>query len=356
MRRRWRRPTDGLPLPFQIQLLEADHLDTRKHGKTDTAITIQGIEYDLLGRVQAYWLFPEHPGDSFGLRVVNAGTYGTYFGESMRVPAEDVIHFKRLDRIGQVRGIPWGAPSMLVLRDFDDYLDAQLLRQKIAACFTIIVHDLDSAVETTATDTSKKPLQEIQPGTIRHLPPGKTMDFARPPGVEDILDYSMINLRSVAAGYGVTYEQLTGDLKGVSFSGGRLGMLKFRRRNRNHQRIMMIPKLAKAWRWFGEAGVMAGAWPAAVPATWTVPGQETIDPMKETQARRLEVRSGFKSLPEAIREMGYDPDKIMAENAAMQELANELDLVVESLPAQDKGRQAGAKKPVGGNGKAPADE
>jgi capsid protein len=54
-RRRIRRTSDGLPVPLQIQLNEADHLDESKiDGRPDGSRTIRGIEYDPLGRRIAY--------------------------------------------------------------------------------------------------------------------------------------------------------------------------------------------------------------------------------------------------------------------------------------------------------------
>jgi lambda family phage portal protein len=62
VRLRERRAEDGLPVPLQLQVLEADHLDS---GKTedlrDGGFVVQGVEFDALGRRRAYWLFPPIP-------------------------------------------------------------------------------------------------------------------------------------------------------------------------------------------------------------------------------------------------------------------------------------------------------
>lgn len=62
--RRWRRKSDGLTLPLQIQLMEADHLDANRFTHDPRGRTSQGIEYDAIGRRVAYHLFPDHPGDT----------------------------------------------------------------------------------------------------------------------------------------------------------------------------------------------------------------------------------------------------------------------------------------------------
>ena len=64
VRLRERRIEDGLPVPLQLQLLEADHLDTSKTGDLPNGgFVVQGVEFDALGRRRAYWLFPVHPGE-----------------------------------------------------------------------------------------------------------------------------------------------------------------------------------------------------------------------------------------------------------------------------------------------------
>ena len=67
VRLRERRVEDGLPVPLQLQVLEADHLDSWKTGElADGGFILQGIEFDALGRRRAYWLYPTHPGDGRG--------------------------------------------------------------------------------------------------------------------------------------------------------------------------------------------------------------------------------------------------------------------------------------------------
>ena len=66
VRRRRRRLSDGYPVSVQLQVLEADYLDTSK----TTALPnggqiIQGVEFDVLGNLVAYWLFRQHPGSTF---------------------------------------------------------------------------------------------------------------------------------------------------------------------------------------------------------------------------------------------------------------------------------------------------
>jgi capsid protein len=69
------RVQDGLPVPPQLQGLEADHLDsTRTEELKDGGFILQGVEFDALGRRRAYWLYPTHPGDGRGIGIASPPT------------------------------------------------------------------------------------------------------------------------------------------------------------------------------------------------------------------------------------------------------------------------------------------
>jgi capsid protein len=54
--RRWRRDTDGLPLPFQVEVREGEHFDDARNSVGGDSRISQGIEYNDSGRRVAYWL------------------------------------------------------------------------------------------------------------------------------------------------------------------------------------------------------------------------------------------------------------------------------------------------------------
>lgn len=293
-----------LPVPLQLQVLEADYIDTGKDVRALTAgdrEIIQGVEYDPNGKRVAYWLFDRHPGDGYALT-------------SKRVLAEDVIHVYPVERAGQVRGVPVGTSSIIRLRDFDEYEDAQLIRQKIAACFAAFVTDDPDAQITGGGSGSEAQLEKLEPGIIEYLPAGKTITFANPPSTEGYDVYTRTVLRAVASGYGVTYEMMTGDLSNVNFSSGRMGWIEFHRLITRMQELLFIPQFCDpVWDWFLEASVVAMQLrPSQITsATWTAPRREMIDPVKEVQGMREQMRSGLIPWQEMVRQNGYDPEEVL---------------------------------------------
>jgi lambda family phage portal protein len=339
---------DGLPVPLQIKVMEADHLDTLKDGQIleNGNRVIQGVEYDGRDRPVAYWIFPDHPGENYHTRSI----------KSDRVPAEDIIHLFDEIRPGQVRGIPRGTPCLLRTRDFDDMEDAVLLRQKLANLYVGFIHDLDATVETNAT-FSEADVDEMEPGTYEHLPAGRTISFANPPHAQGYSDYSKISLRAIAAGYGTTYEALTGDLTQVNFSSGRMGRLQYERANAKFRENTIVPVLChRVWEWFVEAAVLAGHFSDEnATAVWTPPGAAMIDPVKEINAKAAAIRNGFTTQDAVIREFGGEPEDIMEEQALGRRRAEEMDVPLD-IYAPAPGAAAAPPDPEDGPETEPGEE
>lgn len=325
IRRRWRRADGSLAVPLQLQLLEADHLDTTKrlvHGKdVETSRIWQGVQYSARGRLQGYWLYPEHPGDA-----------RTFRRKSFFVPARDIIHVFRAERIGQVRGVPWGASAMIRTRKIGDYEDAELERKVVASMFVGFVHDIEAGLgDGLGPKSSEETNLEMQPATWEELPPGKDITFSKPPIAEGYKEYMDVSLHAVARGYDVTYEDLTGDLSMTNFSSARLGRLVHAEAVLDFQRNTWVPLVCdRVWQWFLEAAAITGKVTKPIKAQWTAPAPRLADPKTEISTANLRVRNGFISLSGAIRELGQDPDHVFEELAEDMKRLDDLGLVLDS--------------------------
>ena len=340
VRRRFRRPSDGFPLPFQIQLIEADFIDDSKNETLKSgARIVQGVEYNAFGQRTAYWLFNEHPGSmSSAFRWV----------ESKRIPASEILHIYREDRAGQVRGVPWGAPVIIKLRDFDEYDDYQLMRQKVAACYSVFVYqdEFGPGQGTPTQPPSSDPLiDRIEPGMISLLPSGKRVEFAAPPGVEGYNDYSSVQLHAVAAGYQVTYEAMTGDYSKSNFASGRMGWLEFQRSLDVWRWQMFIPPFCNGvWEWFEQSLDIMGLGDESLTVRWSPPRRQMLNPEKEVPAIRDAVRSGQLTPSGAVRELGQDPDEFFNEWSEDAKRLDELGLTLDIDPR--KVTRAGLSQPT----------
>ena len=329
----------GYTLPFQIQVLEADFLDTNIDGPLSNGnYAIQGVEFDLRGQRVAYYLFDQHPGSL---------TYGMSVGYSgKRVSADFVAHVARVDRPGQVRGITWFAPVIVRMKDFADYTDAQLLRQKIAACFGAFVTTSDGEGPTSddqgnplTTTPSGIPVEGMEPGLINYMREGESVSFATPPMVTDFGPYSNITLHEIAAGLGVTYEAMTGDLSQATYSGGRLGHLEFDRSIDSWRWNMLAPQMLDPIEdWTVEAANVVTGSTEPFTLDWTPPERILIDVAMENEASKDAIRNGLSSRSEEVRKRGLDPVKLDQEIADDNARADRLKLVFDSDPRAVSGR------------------
>ena len=122
----------GLP-PLQIQVLEPDWLDITKD---DGARIRFGKQFDDQGRLEGYWIRHYHPGEA----IWTAARLGSDF-----VPASEICHVYDVRRPGQATGVPFGVSALLKLRDVSDRDAAQLLKDKLSACFMAFLQDSEGA-------------------------------------------------------------------------------------------------------------------------------------------------------------------------------------------------------------------
>lgn len=321
-----------LPVPLQMQVLEPDYLDATKNQRLPNGgAIIQGVEYDRWGRRVAYWLYREHPGES--LIPYRSGFV------SDRVPASEIIHVFEPLRPGQARGVSCFAPVTLRLRDADEYEDAELVRKKIAACFTAFVKraqgpgsPLDKSA-TTGTDGRR--VETMSPGRVQYLQPGDEVNFGTPPADDSYVEYMTFQLRAIAAGTGTTYEQLTGDLSRTNYSSARVGLIDFWDYLDQQQWLVLVPQLCRpVWQRFGQVLAVMGQRDLGQPfkAKWTPPARRWVDPVKEVAAEEKAIRLGLKPLRQAIAERGEDPDEVLRELAQTNADLDTLELVLDSDP------------------------
>lgn len=310
---------DKKDFPLEIQVLESDFIDTTKHsliGETDGAYNRYGIRFNTKGKVTGYWLHVSHPGE--------AGTL-----DSKLVDAKDVIHIFDVLRPGQIRGVPLLASILIRLKDLKDYEDAELIKQKVAACFSAFVSTADLDADP---NDRKDDLDRLEPGMISYLDPGETVQIATPPANTGYGEHTNNVKRTIASGIGISYETLATDYSQVNFSSARMGRMEMQANIEQWQWNMIIPKLDKLWQWFIDMCVLTGdlSDTVKIPVSWTPPRKPMIDPVKETQAKIMAMKAGLVSLQTVLREDGYQPEEVMEQMKQDEELAKKYGLVFES--------------------------
>lgn len=342
---RMHRPTDRkmrklrLRVPMQIQVLEPDwlaedHDGLHAAGTPDGGWTHRGIEYDAEGTRISYWLYNHHPGEAM-VRVVTP--------DANRVPAEEIIHLFSADRPQQTRGVTCLAPVVMSLRDLDDYMDAQLLKQKVSACMTGVIVDVDGASDQKA-DVSDR----IEPGAMVRLGPGQDIRFSSPPSVGEIDQIMRVYLLRIAMGGNVPYELLTGDFQGTNFSAGRLGWQSFNKQTVCEQWQVLAPVLFnRVWEWWATQASIAGIPTDGLSADWTPPPPQAYDPAADTKAIISKMRAGLLPPQEAIRMEGLEPEDVIALYVEWNRLLDQGKVVLDTDPRKVSAAGLTQARPIG---------
>jgi lambda family phage portal protein len=257
--------------------------------------------------------------------------------QSHFVPAHLVAHLFRQDRPGQMRGVSWYSSIILPLQDLGDYHDAELMRHKVAATFAGFRRVGDLAAGGPGVAAA---LDELRPGLIQDIGPDEDVTFPTPPVAGDFDPFSRAVLRSVAAGLGITYEALTGDLSNVNFSSARMGRVEMDRNVSSWQWTMMIPQMLDP---IGTC--FRAAWAAnnrrdsekihGARIEWQPPHRVLVDPTREIPALVEAIRAGLTSRRAVVRSLGFDPERLEKDIAAENRAADDLGLQFESDYRQD---------------------
>ena len=325
-------PEAGSSVPLSIELVDREQVPTDLHREIGGGARIRaGIEFNSAGQRVAYRVLTSRPGDPLG----------SFRMEPARVPATDFIHLFKPLAAGQLRGITWLAPVLLRLHELDQFEDASLVKAKVAALFTGFITDPDGTVGGLSGNNNSGVLTVgMEPGSLIPLPPGADIRFSTPTEHDAYAPFVKNHLRAVAAGMGLPYELVSGDLEGVTYSSIRAGLIEFRRRVDQLQHNIVVYQFCRpVWERFVRLAVLSGDLPAhdfdQNPAAylgceWLPPKFDYVDPKKDVEAEILAIDAGLKSRTQAISERGYDAENIDAEIAADKERADALGLCFDS--------------------------
>ncbi len=364
LRFRPRRVEDGLSVPLQVQMLPSEMLPLG-HNAVDVNGNLirQGIEFDRIGRRAAYHFLRRHPGDS---------TDPGLSGETVRVPASEVLHIIDPVEAGQLRGVSRFAPAIVKLFLLDQYDDAELDRKKVAAMYAMFV-------TSPAPDNPLAPPDEeyeVAPGQVVRLDPGEDVTVSAPADSGATYEpFQYRTLLQISAALGIPYGYLTNDGAKGNFSNSRLSLIEFRRRVSAWQHSVMVFQLCRpVWARFMDTAVLAGGLKLPgydrrraeyLACNWLPTKWDWVDPLKDANAEIAQIEAGLKSRTQAIAERGYDAEQVDAEIARERQREKRLGLDFRrpGSPAQGPGAvdangsdpNAGDAEPIDANQDPPQD-
>lgn len=304
----------GRGVPFRLQGLEGDQIDTTRDASVADRSIRLGVQLGEWGRREGLYLFDTHPGEM-----------AMHSTSSNLVLWENLSHVFRPLRFGQVRGVPWFSAILLNGREAQDLFDTTLVKARTEACFAgFIKHGTGgfSPLAKQKDEASGQKLTRIEPGMLADIGDGE-ITFASPSSQTAFGEVYMAAMQAMAAGAGITYDQLTGDLRQANYSSLRAGKIEFRRLVEQVQWTILVPQLiAPVHRRLIDRAILAGKIKArrdGYRLDHVMPAVEPIDPKKDLEADILAVRSGRLSPQEFVGAWGRDWRQVVADTASFFE-------------------------------------
>jgi lambda family phage portal protein len=268
-----------------------------------------------------------------------------------------------MDRIGQTRGVSWFAPVMSWLRDLGVYVDNEIQASAVASCFGIAIKTngrpgagLMPSTDSESTDANGNRLEYLEPAMVTYLNEGESIESINP-GRPNSASEPWINLmlRGISVGTGLSYEVVSRNYSGTSYSSSRTSMLEDRRRFRRWQRYMVGHCCQPIWDRFNDQAATAGVdgfasmteilddRRASTAVEWQTPAWEWVDPQSEQSASDSALTSFQSTYQDELGQRGKNWRNVFYQRAKEERLKRTLGLVSADM-AQIDNAQAEAQQ------------
>lgn len=337
-------------IPLQLQAREADELDSAIYEYQGNKV-YGGIEIDSLRKPVAY-------------HFINA-TLDGYNYETVRIPAERVIHLFVKEFPTQVHGVTHLARSMVRIRDLDGYLEAEAVKARIAACLGVFIRSNSSNTNFTGRNAKDDPKVgqkqlTLAPGMISKLLPGEDITVVNPSGVSTTLaDFTRTSQRLAGGGQGLSYEAVSRDYSQTNYSSARQGLLEDQKTYQAYQQFLIKHFCKEIYTEFVISAFLAGKITAPdfwknkrnyLRHEWITPGWDWIDPQKEINAANSAIDNGLDTRARVLAAKGRDWREEMRQIAREQAYAKELGINLTGGAKNDTASTTGDGETVAGNG------
>jgi len=330
-----RKPFGRSKIPFGLDLIEADQLDSEFTGRSSKKKNTwrMGIEQDSFGRAQQYAFLKKHPGDT---------PFGTPVGqrEHMLVPASEICHIFVSNRPSQSRGEPWLSSSILSLHHLAGFQEASVIRARAASSLMGFITSPEGELDQGGEVYDNERVSQFEPGKFSYLQAGESVtvpDFDSPNS--EFPEFMSAMLRSVASGCGISYESVSKDFSKTNYSSSRLSLLEDRNHYRSLQTYLIENFHSRVFDAWLEMATLSGA--LVLPSydteperyrkvRWIPRGWDWIDPQKEIVAAKEAIKAGLKTQAQIVSENGGDLEELLPARQAEVEAAQQLGLVFDT--------------------------
>jgi len=295
---------------FSYELIEADYLPMNLND--DRKGIVQGVQKNKWGRPNAYHIYKTQPTAT-----------GLFDNQSTkRVPAENIIHLKLIDRIRQTRGVSIFASVMQRFEDIKFIEESERVAARVAAAMAGFIKKGSPDMYVAPKNGDDYREMEFMPGMIfDDLKLGEevtTTNSSRPNN--EVIPFLDMNLRFTAAGTGTSFSSIARNYNGT-YSAQRQELVEqymnygilwsyFTKRQvlpiyENFLKIAIAQGLLEDFTDIDESTLYNVDF-TRPPLTW-------IDPAKEMAGVEKELQNGVTSKSAVIRRRNGNPEEILQE-------------------------------------------
>lgn len=315
MRTAWRRDGESFalfrknnrlhhPVKLDLKLIECDQVADDFSSFDLNVKNDDGIILDDDGNPLAYKIWPQHPGDLFGVTIKGVN-------KPSLIPAEDAIHLFRRDRPGQYRGVSEIAPALMLYPTMRRWTYAALGSAEKAARISGVIKSTYSPDEPAAIAAMEDIYLEAD--SFLTLPEG--WDISQIRAEQPSTQYGMFKravISEMSRCLSQPYNIAAADSSEYNFASGKLDHLGWYKFVGIDEASVGDDACTPTFeKWFIYAQGLDGYLPPKPtdfefpPHVWFWDGQDTIDP-REANATDTSLKNGSQTLPRVWAKKGLD--------------------------------------------------
>lgn len=311
-----------------LELIESDRLAQPMDRMSDPS-TRNGIKFGRRGQPVSYFL------RKASSRIYDASGFNEIAARDERGRPK-ILHVYPTKRPGQSRGIPLFAPILSYFKDLADYLEAEVVAARVAACLAVFITKQDAMFSAGNMASGTEPgtgarVQGIEPGMVSYLNPGESINTVDPKRPGDAFPAFVESvLRLTGASIGMPYELLVKDFSKTNYSSARAALLEGRRVFTNWRSWFARRFCQPIWDLVLEEAFLRGEFEAKdfyrfrheyTRAAWIGGGWGWVDPVKEVESSAMAVDYGLSTLAEEAAGQGRDWEEILDQRKRENERA-----------------------------------
>ncbi len=317
--------TPSAGVHFWLEALEPDFIPMTSD---ESNRLNQGVFVDDWGRPEKYLVYKSRPVSGRQM-------------ETKEVDAERMLHLKFVRRLHQMRGTSLLSGVLIRLSALKEYEDSELTAARIAAALGMYIRKGDGQSYETDGNDSKENEREltIQPGIIYDdLKPGEEIGMVKSDRPNPNLEtFRNGQLRAVAAGSRLSFSSTARNYNGT-YSAQRQELVESTDGYLILQDWFIGAVTRPMYRAWLKQAVVSGVIrlprdldrSSLYTAVYSGPVMPWIDPVKEAEAWKIQIRGGAATESDWVRAGGRNPDDVKRRRKAEIDENRKLDLVFDT--------------------------